>query len=36
MVDVVMTSAPCGAGKEGSRQGLEEYSNLKLIDMGGL
>jgi len=25
-----------GIGKEGSRHGLEEYSNLKLIDMGGL
>jgi len=25
-----------GIGKEGSRHGLEEYSNLKLIDMGGI
>jgi len=25
-----------GIGKEGSRHGLEEYSNVKLIDMGGI
>ena len=25
-----------GIGKEGSKYGLEEYSNLKLIDLGGL
>eukprot|EP00092_Neocalanus_flemingeri_P002328 GFUD01002488.1.p1 GENE.GFUD01002488.1~~GFUD01002488.1.p1 ORF type:complete len:490 (-),score=98.30 GFUD01002488.1:2003-3436(-) len=25
-----------GIGKEGSKHGLDEYSNLKLIDMGGL
>ena len=25
-----------GIGKEGSRHGLEEYSNLKMIDLGGL
>ena len=25
-----------GIGKEGSKLGLDEYSNVKLIDMGGL
>jgi len=25
-----------GIGKEGSSYGLEEYCNIKLIDMGGL
>ena len=25
-----------GIGKEGTKMGLDEYSNVKLIDMGGL
>jgi len=25
-----------GIGKEGSKHGLDEYSNIKLIDLGGL